>query len=60
MFAQLSDIYGRHASLQLSLIVFMIGSAISTGAVAMSMMLVGRGVAGVGAAGLLAVSAGSL
>ncbi|KAJ7273601.1 major facilitator superfamily domain-containing protein [Mycena haematopus] len=54
VFAQLSDIYGRHASLQLAIIVFFIGSAISTGAVAMSMMLVGRGIAGVGAAGLLA------
>ncbi|KAF8212355.1 major facilitator superfamily domain-containing protein [Mycena galopus ATCC 62051] len=54
VFAQLSDIFGRHASLQLALVIFMIGSAISTGAVAMTMMLVGRGLAGVGAAGLLA------
>ncbi|KAJ6455690.1 major facilitator superfamily domain-containing protein [Mycena sanguinolenta] len=53
VFAQLADIYGRHASLQLALAIFIIGSAISTGAVEMTMMLVGRGVAGVGAAGLL-------
>ncbi|KAF8178201.1 major facilitator superfamily domain-containing protein [Mycena galopus ATCC 62051] len=54
VFAQLADIFGRHATLQLALFLFMIGSAISTGAVSMIMLLVGRGLAGVGAAGLLA------
>ncbi|KAF7363342.1 MFS domain-containing protein [Mycena sanguinolenta] len=53
VFSQLSDIYGRHASLQLAIIIFMIGSAVSTGANNMNTMLGGRGLAGVGAAGLL-------
>jgi MFS family permease len=55
VFASAADIYGRHSALQLSLLIFLIGSAISTGAVNMTMMLVGRGIAGVGGAGLLTV-----
>lgn len=56
LFASIADIYGRHFGLQLSLVFFLIGSAISTGAVNMVMVLVGRGIAGIGAAGLLTVS----
>ena len=41
--------------MQLSLFLFLAGSAISTAAQDMPMMLAGRGVAGIGAAGLLAV-----
>jgi len=55
-FASIADIYGRHFGLQLSLLFFLVGSAISAGAVTMTMVLVGRGVAGIGAAGFLAVS----
>ncbi|CCM03054.1 uncharacterized protein FIBRA_05173 [Fibroporia radiculosa] len=55
LFASVADIWGRHSALQLSLFFFMIGSAISTGSNNMVTMLVGRGVAGVGAAGLQAV-----
>jgi MFS family permease len=51
-----ADIYGRHAAIQLSLIFFIFGSALSTGAQNMQMMLAGRGIAGVGAAGLIVVS----
>ncbi|KIJ59849.1 hypothetical protein HYDPIDRAFT_177654 [Hydnomerulius pinastri MD-312] len=54
-FASIADIYGRHFGLQLSLLFFLVGSALSTGAVTMAMVLVGRGIAGVGAAGLLTV-----
>ncbi|KZS91828.1 MFS general substrate transporter [Sistotremastrum niveocremeum HHB9708] len=53
IFASLSDIFGRHWAMQISLIFFMIGSALSTGAQNMPMMLAGRGIAGIGAAGLL-------
>lgn len=52
----MADIYGRHFALQLSLIFFIAGSALSTGAKNMEMMLAGRGVAGVGAAGMLTVN----
>lgn len=55
LFASLADVYGRHFALQLSLVFFLIGSALSTAAQDMPMMLAGRGVAGIGAAGLLTV-----
>ena len=55
LFASLADIWGRHWSLQLSLLLFMVGSAISTGSQDMITMLVGRGVAGIGAGGMMAV-----
>ncbi|EPQ55182.1 MFS general substrate transporter [Gloeophyllum trabeum ATCC 11539] len=54
-FGSLADIYGRHPALQLSLLFFTVGSALSTGANSMPMMLAGRGIAGIGAAGLTAV-----
>ncbi|TDL15810.1 MFS general substrate transporter [Rickenella mellea] len=55
LFASLADIYGRHWALQCSLLFFLGGSALSTGARNMPMMLAGRGIAGVGAAGMLTV-----
>lgn len=54
-FASIADIYGRHFGLQLSLLLFLVGSAFSTGAFNMTMLLVGRGIAGIGAAGLLTI-----
>ncbi|KIJ18729.1 hypothetical protein PAXINDRAFT_129099, partial [Paxillus involutus ATCC 200175] len=55
VFASVADVFGRYPGLQLSLLFFLIGSAISTGAINMTMMLMGRGIAGVGAAGLLTI-----
>lgn len=55
LFASIADVFGRHLALQISLFFFMVGSAISTGSHNMPTMLAGRGVAGAGAAGLLAV-----
>ncbi|KAI0663602.1 hypothetical protein C8Q70DRAFT_906276 [Cubamyces menziesii] len=55
LFARLADVWGRHWALQLSLLFFAVGSAISTGSQNMATMLAGRGVAGIGAAGMLAV-----
>ncbi|EIW63415.1 MFS general substrate transporter [Trametes versicolor FP-101664 SS1] len=55
LFASLADVWGRHWALQLSLILFAIGSAISTGSQNMATMLAGRGVAGIGAAGMLSI-----
>ncbi|ESK84711.1 mfs multidrug transporter [Moniliophthora roreri MCA 2997] len=55
LFASVADIYGRHFAMQASLVFFILGSALSTGAKNMGMMLAGRGIAGIGAAGLLTV-----
>jgi predicted MFS family arabinose efflux permease len=41
--------------MQASVVFFIVGSAISTGANNMTTLLVGRGIAGIGAAGLLTV-----
>ncbi|THH30779.1 hypothetical protein EUX98_g3402 [Antrodiella citrinella] len=54
LFATFADIFGRHWTLQLALLLFMVGSAISTGSNNMPTLLAGRGIAGIGAAGLLA------
>ncbi|KAG6328647.1 hypothetical protein ID866_10442, partial [Astraeus odoratus] len=54
-FAAVADVYGRHFGIQVSLLFFLVGSALSTGAVNMAMVLAGRGIAGVGAAGLLTI-----
>ncbi|EJF62733.1 MFS general substrate transporter [Dichomitus squalens LYAD-421 SS1] len=55
LFASLADVWGRHWSLQFALLLFTVGSAISTGAQNMATMLVGRGIAGIGAGGMMAV-----
>lgn len=55
LFASFADAFGRHWAMQLSLLLFLFGSALSTAAQNMPMMLAGRGIAGVGAAGLLTV-----
>ncbi|RDX55001.1 MFS general substrate transporter [Lentinus brumalis] len=55
LFASLADVWGRHWALQVSLAFFLVGSAISTGSQNMPTMLVGRGIAGIGSAGMMAV-----
>lgn len=55
LFATVADIYGRHFAIQISLLLFLVGSALSTGAISMLMILIGRGIAGIGAAGLLTI-----
>ncbi|KAJ5170802.1 Major facilitator superfamily domain general substrate transporter [Penicillium coprophilum] len=52
--AQLTDLFGRHIVLQSAIFVMLIGSAICTGAPtsAFSVLLVGRALQGVGAAGV--------
>ncbi|KAI0064675.1 MFS general substrate transporter [Artomyces pyxidatus] len=54
-FGTVADIYGRHFALQAAIFFFLVGSAISTGAKSMITMLVGRGISGIGAAGMLTV-----
>ncbi|KAG8778278.1 hypothetical protein FRC15_010888 [Serendipita sp. 397] len=53
--ASLADVFGRYITMQFFLFFFLVGSAISTGANNMPALLVGRGLAGVGSAGLLGV-----
>ncbi|KAG8819345.1 hypothetical protein FRC18_012123 [Serendipita sp. 400] len=53
--ASLADVFGRYPSMQFFLFLFLVGSAISTGANNMPALLVGRGISGVGSAGLLGV-----
>lgn len=53
IFASVADVFGRYLTMQASVFIFLVGSAISTGAHDMPTLLVGRGIAGIGAAGLL-------
>ncbi|KIO19823.1 hypothetical protein M407DRAFT_222140 [Tulasnella calospora MUT 4182] len=55
IYGSIADILGRHWALQCALVVFLIGSAICTAAQDMPMLLAGRGIAGIGAAGLVSV-----
>ncbi|KAL1870246.1 hypothetical protein Daus18300_005311 [Diaporthe australafricana] len=52
--AQIADIFGRHATIHTTIILMMIGSAICTGAPtdAFAVLLLGRAIQGVGAAGV--------
>ncbi|KAH7911455.1 MFS general substrate transporter [Hygrophoropsis aurantiaca] len=54
-FVSVANVYGRHLALQFSLFFFLAGSVVSTGAINMPMILAGRGIAGIGAAGLLTI-----
>ncbi len=55
VFASVADVFGRYLAMQLSLLFFLLGSALSTGAANMPMLLAGRGFSGIGAAGILTV-----
>jgi MFS family permease len=52
--AQMADVFGRHATINASLIIILIGSALATGAPtnAFPVLLLGRALQGVAAAGL--------
>jgi MFS family permease len=52
--AQIADIFGRHATIQTTIVLMMIGSALCTGAPtdAFGVLLLGRAIQGVGAAGV--------
>ncbi|KAK3293051.1 major facilitator superfamily domain-containing protein [Chaetomium fimeti] len=54
IFAQLADVFGRHATLQTALVIITIGSALCTAAPtsAFPLLLLGRALQGVGAAGI--------
>lgn len=54
---QIADIFGRHVAIQVVLIVMALGSALCTGppVTAYAMLLLGRGLQGVGCAGLAVI-----
>ncbi|KAL4995034.1 major facilitator superfamily domain-containing protein [Aspergillus recurvatus] len=52
-FGQLSDIFGRHATLQLATFLMLIGSVLGAAAQTWGMLLLGRALQGVGSAGLM-------
>ncbi|KAG0261045.1 hypothetical protein BG011_001403 [Mortierella polycephala] len=55
LYGKVSDIFGRKYTIIFANFIFLIGSAISGWATSMTMLIVGRGVAGVGAGGLMAM-----
>ncbi|KAG8899769.1 hypothetical protein FRB99_006452 [Tulasnella sp. 403] len=55
IYASIADILGRHWAAQFSLAMFIIGSTLCTAAQNMPMLLVGRGISGIGAAGFVSV-----
>lgn len=48
MYGQVADIFGRHIVMQSAIFIFLVGSALCTGAQTWGMMLAGRGIAGAG------------
>jgi len=55
MYGKLSDIFGRKAVMLFANVMFLAGSAIAGWATSMTMLIIGRGVAGIGAGGLMAM-----
>ncbi|KAL4746353.1 hypothetical protein BDW72DRAFT_210496 [Aspergillus terricola var. indicus] len=52
-FGQLSDVFGRHATLQLATFLMLVGSVLGAAAQTWGMLLLGRALQGVGSAGLM-------
>ncbi|KAF9947264.1 hypothetical protein BGZ72_010742 [Mortierella alpina] len=55
LYGKVSDIFGRKLTMIFANVMFLAGSAVSGWANSMTMLIVGRGVAGVGAGGLMAM-----
>ncbi|KAG0198462.1 hypothetical protein BGX28_008071 [Mortierella sp. GBA30] len=55
LYGKVSDIFGRKATMLFANFMFLVGSAIAGWATSMSMLIVGRAVAGIGAGGLMAM-----
>lgn len=56
MSGQLADIYGRHFALQFEMFWIMIGSVLCASAQTWGMLLIGRALQGLGAAGIMNLS----
>ncbi|KAF9278049.1 hypothetical protein BGZ68_008819 [Mortierella alpina] len=55
LYGKVSDVFGRKLTMIFANVMFLLGSAISGWANSMTMLIIGRGVAGVGAGGLMAM-----
>ncbi|KAL4812926.1 major facilitator superfamily domain-containing protein [Aspergillus spinulosporus] len=55
-FGQLSDVFGRHATLQLATFLMLVGSVLGAAAQTWGMLLLGRALQGVGSAGLMSTA----
>lgn len=55
LYGKVSDIFGRKATILFANVIFMVGSAVAGWAKSMTVLIIGRGVAGVGAGGLMAM-----
>ncbi|KAF9347798.1 hypothetical protein BGX26_000749 [Mortierella sp. AD094] len=53
VYGKFSDIFGRKSAILFANILFLAGSAVSGWATSMNMLIIGRGVAGIGAGGLI-------
>jgi MFS family permease len=56
LFGKISDIYGRKPMLQLTIVIFLVGSVLAGMSQSMGMLIVTRGIQGVGGGGLLAMT----
>ena len=56
LFGKISDIYGRKPMLQATIVIFMVGSALAGLSTSMLMLIVTRGIQGIGGGGLLAMT----
>jgi len=56
LYGKLSDLYGRRLLFQLAIVIFLVGSALSGGAQSMTMLIICRGLQGLGAGGIMSVS----
>lgn len=55
LYGKFSDIFGRKTTMLFANVMFLVGSVISGWATSMTMLIVGRGVSGIGAGGLMAM-----
>ncbi|KAF9431120.1 hypothetical protein BGZ94_008895 [Podila epigama] len=55
LYGKFSDIFGRKTTMLFANIMFLVGSIISGWATSMNMLIIGRGISGIGAGGLMAM-----
>jgi EmrB/QacA subfamily drug resistance transporter len=56
LFGRISDLYGRQRVFQAAIIIFVVGSLLSGAAVNMPMLIVARGIQGIGGGGVMALA----
>lgn len=56
LFGRISDLYGRQRVFQAAIVIFVIGSLLSGAAVNMPMLIVARGIQGIGGGGVMALA----